>query len=62
MAVAEGVEDEATRRALSGTGCDYQQGYLFSRPVPAAEAASWLRDRLLGLEASASGDAPLLAH
>ncbi|MGH8894959.1 MAG: EAL domain-containing protein, partial [Actinomycetes bacterium] len=33
--VAEGVEDEATRAALAGLGCELAQGYLFSRPVPA---------------------------
>jgi EAL domain-containing protein (putative c-di-GMP-specific phosphodiesterase class I) len=33
--VAEGVEDEATREALAGLGCELAQGFLFSRPVPA---------------------------
>jgi diguanylate cyclase (GGDEF)-like protein len=33
--VAEGVEDEATRDALVGLGCELAQGFLFSRPVPA---------------------------
>jgi diguanylate cyclase (GGDEF)-like protein len=33
--VAEGVEDEATRDALAGLGCELAQGYLFSRPAPA---------------------------
>ena len=37
MACAEGVEDEATLEELSRFGCDYAQGYLVSRPVPAAE-------------------------
>jgi EAL domain-containing protein (putative c-di-GMP-specific phosphodiesterase class I) len=35
--VAEGVEDEATRVALEGLGCELAQGFLFSRPVPAAD-------------------------
>jgi EAL domain-containing protein (putative c-di-GMP-specific phosphodiesterase class I)/uncharacterized membrane protein affecting hemolysin expression len=30
---AEGVEDEATRRVLSGLGCDRVQGYLISKPL-----------------------------
>ncbi|HET9944296.1 MAG TPA: bifunctional diguanylate cyclase/phosphodiesterase [Actinomycetes bacterium] len=38
--VAEGVEDEATRAALEGLGCELAQGYLFSRPVPAADVPS----------------------
>lgn len=35
--VAEGVETERQRDLLRGTGCDFMQGYLFSRPVAAAE-------------------------
>ncbi len=35
--IAEGVETEAQRDALSAFGCDYVQGYLYSRPVPAVE-------------------------
>ena len=35
--VAEGVETEAQRALLLAAGCDYGQGYLFSRPLaPAA--------------------------
>ncbi len=33
--IAEGVETEAQLTLLSAAGCDYGQGYLFSRPVPA---------------------------
>ena len=33
--VAEGVETEAQWKLLAGMGCDYAQGYLISRPVPA---------------------------
>jgi EAL domain-containing protein (putative c-di-GMP-specific phosphodiesterase class I) len=35
--VAEGVETEAQRDRLIGLGCDAGQGYLMSRPVPAAD-------------------------
>ncbi|TXM76373.1 EAL domain-containing protein [Methylobacterium sp. WL12] len=34
---AEGVETEAQLAKLRAEGCDEVQGYLFSRPVPAAE-------------------------
>ena len=35
--IAEGVETEQQRALLAAAGCDYGQGYLFSRPVPAAD-------------------------
>ena len=35
--VAEGVETEAQRDLLLGAGCDFAQGYHFSRAVPAHE-------------------------
>lgn len=41
--VAEGVENEQVRRLLVEQGCDYIQGYLFSRPVPADQIPAMLR-------------------
>jgi len=35
--IAEGVETEAQLEELRRLDCDFAQGYLFSRPVPAAE-------------------------
>ena len=35
--VAEGVETEQQREHLKELGCEYAQGFLFSRPVPAGE-------------------------
>ncbi len=40
--VAEGIEDQAQEAFLKAEGCDMGQGYLYSRPVPAADLAALL--------------------
>lgn len=40
--LAEGVEDERQRSILLAEGCDQAQGYLFGRPMPAAELETLL--------------------
>ena len=44
--VAEGIETAIQRDLLAAAGCDYGQGYFFSRPVPANEfeALLWLTE------------------
>jgi EAL domain-containing protein (putative c-di-GMP-specific phosphodiesterase class I) len=43
--VAEGVETEVAYTELTRLGCDEAQGYVISRPVPAAELDHWLSTR-----------------
>lgn len=40
--VAEGVETDMQRGVLAEHGCDYGQGYLFSRPLPAEAFEEWV--------------------
>ncbi len=41
--VAEGVEDEETAQQLATLGCDYAQGFLFTKPLPPEEFTAWLQ-------------------
>ena len=41
--VAEGVETEMQREFLTRLGCDYLQGYLYSKPKPFDEIIAYLR-------------------
>jgi EAL domain-containing protein (putative c-di-GMP-specific phosphodiesterase class I) len=41
--VAEGVETVEQRDFLAGQGCRVYQGYLFSRPLPAAGLEQYVR-------------------
>jgi diguanylate cyclase (GGDEF)-like protein/PAS domain S-box-containing protein len=45
--VAEGIEDQAHRRKLIQMGCPYGQGYLFSKPMSAAEVMHRLAPQVL---------------
>lgn len=54
--VAEGVETVDQLEALREIGCDYLQGYLFARPMPASELPGWVRsvERGRSLDGSAT--------
>lgn len=44
VVTAEGVEDESTFLAIRDYGCDFAQGYYFSKALPANDFIAWLRD------------------
>ena len=45
--VAEGVEDEEQLTYLRALGCDFIQGYYFSRPMPADKIVEFLEGQVL---------------
>jgi EAL domain-containing protein (putative c-di-GMP-specific phosphodiesterase class I) len=42
QSIAEGIETPAQLALIRDLGCELGQGYLFSRPVPAAEISALL--------------------
>ena len=50
--VAEGIETAGQAAIVKKLGCDKAQGYLFSRPLAAAEATAWLAENTLEPEIS----------
>ena len=40
--IAEGVETQGQKKILAEAGCDFAQGYLYSKPIPSAEFESLL--------------------
>jgi len=53
-AIAEGIESGGQLDSLKEVGCDYAQGFLFARPVPADEAERVLTE---GISLNGSGPA-----
>ena len=43
--IAEGIETEEQQAQLTDAGCDYGQGYLFSKPITAEEFDMLLKMR-----------------
>lgn len=48
--IVEGVETKETFRLLAEMGCDYIQGYYFSKPLPADQFLAFIRRENLGIE------------
>ncbi|QJD29947.1 bifunctional diguanylate cyclase/phosphodiesterase [Methylococcus geothermalis] len=48
--IAEGVESEEQRRILLEQGCDFGQGYLFSRPLGSKEFTKWRMEHTMRLQ------------
>lgn len=44
--VAEGIENESEVYSLAGLGCDYGQGYRFSKPLPVDQALAFVRESI----------------
>jgi polar amino acid transport system substrate-binding protein len=42
--VVEGVENKKMATLLASYGCDYLQGYHFSKPLPVFELQEWIRE------------------
>lgn len=45
--LAEGVKTDEQVRLLRESGCDYNQGYYYSKPLPAQDVLPYLKDRHL---------------
>ncbi len=71
IVVAEGVETDAQRAAVTELGCDLSQGFYYARPMPAAQADTFVRHHLTmtehlvpvsGLRLPTPRNAPQPAH
>lgn len=48
--LSEGVETEEQRQRLLGMGCDFVQGYYYSKPLPEAEFEAYLQQHVVELK------------
>ena len=59
--IAEGVETAGQRDLLAAAGCDFGQGYLFARPMPATEFDAFMAARVSACAPQAANPAPAKA-
>ncbi len=60
--VAEGVETQAQADFLRDMGCHEMQGYLLSRPLPAAEVVPWMLEHRRKLAGARAERAPEISR
>jgi EAL domain-containing protein (putative c-di-GMP-specific phosphodiesterase class I) len=44
--VVEGIETEEMKNKMAELGCDYEQGYYFSRPLPPEDFIEYMKNQL----------------
>jgi len=59
--LAEGIEDTAELRALQRAGCELGQGFLFSRPAPAAAIEELIEEQPCQEPIADGAEAPMVA-
>ena len=42
LGVVEGIETEEMKEKMAEMGCDYEQGYYFSKPLPPADFVKYM--------------------
>ena len=57
--VAEGIEEPGQHRFLRSIGCDFGQGYLYSRPLPASGVAAFVEQSTQVIPMLATSTNPL---
>jgi EAL domain-containing protein (putative c-di-GMP-specific phosphodiesterase class I) len=45
--VAEGVETDSEMNVAASCGCEFVQGYRFSKPLPADQIEYWLKHHIV---------------
>jgi diguanylate cyclase (GGDEF)-like protein len=60
--VAEGVETDQQRARLAVAGCDLAQGFLFTRPLAAADLTAWVAAREEGTRTASEAVAASLSE
>jgi diguanylate cyclase (GGDEF)-like protein len=60
--IAEGIETIHQLHQLRILGCEYGQGYLFSRPLPVEEAEAMVNDQMQWQNMASNNNPPIIAQ